>query len=192
MDDQGHVVVVGNEDRAWRVVRLDSEGRLLPDDADARSSRVPSAMAYGVRLLGGGEAVIAGNQRLKRTHVRVERLDARGRQLWEYLDHSGIGASGRAVDVDAAGNAIVVGEFSTDWLMLGLDPSGRLLWRFTHDGGGGRKNPDRALAVAVHPSGDFIVAGFTHPVPPKPPSLGFVEWRIARYRVVGRAGGDEG
>ena len=67
--------------------------------------------------------------------------------------------------------------------MLSLDSGGKLLWSSTHDGGGGPRNPDQAHAVAVHPEGGFVVAGIVHPVPPRFPSLGAVEWRIARYRV---------
>lgn len=189
VDDRGHVVVVGGEGRAWRSVRLDSRGKLLAPEGEAGTSRVPSAMAYGVRLLAGGDTLIVGNQRLKLGHARVEKRDAAGRPLWEYLGHADPSAISRAIDMDSQGNAIVVGEIASDWLMLGLDPGGKLLWRFTHDGGGGTANPDRAHAVAVHPAGGFVVVGITHPVPPKPPSLGAVEWRIARYRVVERSDG---
>jgi hypothetical protein len=126
---------------------------------------------------------------LKLGHARVEKRDAAGRPLWEYLGHANPTAISRAIDLDPQGNAIVVGEIASDWLMLGLDPRGKLLWRFTYDGGGGMANPDRAHAVAVHPAGGFVVAGITHPVPPRPPSLGFVEWRIARYRVVEKSDG---
>ena len=184
VDARGHVVVAGSLGRAWGVIRLDSRGKLLLQGPDEKASRVASATPYGVRLLAGGQAIVVGGQTLKQGHARVERLSMRGRRLWEYLGRAGRSAAGRAVDIDPEGNAIVVGEIASDWLMLALDPIGKLLWQFTHDGGGGTANPDRAHAIAVHPAGGFVVAGIVHPLPPKPPSLGLVEWRVARYRVL--------
>ncbi len=191
VDERGHVVVAGNEGRVWRTIRLDSNGKLLSPESEDPANRVASATAYGVRLVRGGEAVVAGSQTLKRGHARVERLEATGRRVWEYLGQAGLGASGRAVDIDPEGNAVVAGEIASDWLMFGLDPRGKLRWRFTYEGGGGTQNPDQAHAVAVHPGGGFVVAGVVHPVPPKPPSLGAVEWRIARYRVLENPGDGE-
>ena len=185
VDTRGHVFVAGTERKAWKVIELDAKGELVArEDSKGWLSRVPSAMAYGLRLDANRGPVITGSQTLRRTHARVEMLDASGRRLWEYLDPTTARATLRGVDIDPQANAVVVGESAADWLMLGLDPRGKLLWSSTHDGGGGPKNPDQAHAVAIHPAGGFVVAGVTHPVPPKHPSLGAVEWRIARYRVV--------
>ncbi len=178
VDAQGHVFVAGNE----RVIQLGPDGKLLWKHEPEWASLYHPPIAYGIRLNSSGGAVVSGSQ-TRRGPARVEKLDAQGQPLWEYLDSERRGA-GVAVDIDPEGNAVVVGEVAADWLMLGLDPSGKLLWRFTYDGGGGPRNPDNAHAVAFHPSGGFIVAGAIHPVPPKPPSLGTVYWRVARYRVV--------
>jgi sugar lactone lactonase YvrE len=191
VDRRGHVFVAGNERRAWRVIELDSAGKVVSRTGAEQASRIPSAMAHGLRLHADGGAVVAGNQTLRGGHVRVERLAATGERLWDYLGSAGVGAAGRAVDIDSKGNAFVVGDFASDWLMLALDPSGKLLWRFTYDGGGGPRNADQAHAVAVHPAGGFVVAGVIHPVPPRHPSLGAVEWRVARYRVLTSEGKDE-
>jgi hypothetical protein len=129
-----------------------------------------------------GEIVVTGNWREPASRLRVERLSADGRSLWEFVDDSG-GVVGGGVSIDANGNTIVVGETETDWLFLALSPQGELLWRFTHDGGGGAENEDQAFAVAVHPAGGFVVAGLVHPRPPRSPSRGLVDWRIARYQL---------
>jgi outer membrane protein assembly factor BamB len=129
-----------------------------------------------------GNTLVTGALHSPTQRLRVEKLDPGGRLLWEYLEPSDASVSvGRSVDVDREGNAVVVGEVGGNWLMLALNPDGKLLWRFTYDGGGGTENPDVALSVRLTNTGDIIVAGAQHPVPASFPSLGAVEWRVARY-----------
>jgi hypothetical protein len=183
VDARGHVLVAGNKGRLWQVIGLNSAGKRLWQKVVEPPDRLISATAHALRLDPRSEAIVTGTQ--GRRQLRVEKLDPKGQRLWDYLDPKGQGAIGRAVDIDSEGNAIIVGDAGSDWLMLSLDPRGNVLWRFTYDGGGGLQNADHAYAVALHPSGDFIVAGAIHPVPLDPPALGAVSWRVARYRVVG-------
>ncbi len=184
LDAGGRVFVAGNEGDIWRVIQLEPSGKLRLQHGTKAPSGPSLLAAKGIRVRSEGAAVVSGTQRLRARHARVEKLDADGYPLWEYLDPQGQGGIGRAVDIDSNGNAVVVGDVAADWLMLGLDPGGNLLWRFTYDGGGGLENADHAHAVAFHPSGGFVVAGAIHPVPRRPPTLGDVYWRVAHYRVV--------
>jgi hypothetical protein len=135
-----------------------------------------------------GNAIVTGSLRGPTQRLRVEKLSPGGKLLWEYLEPGDAGASvGRSVNVDREGNIVVVGEVGSDWLMLGLNPEGQLLWRSTYDGGGATENKDQALSVRVTDSGGIVVAGVQHPVPARFPSLGAVEWRIARYAAPAKA-----
>ncbi len=186
VDREGGVLVAGHEQSAWRVVKLSREGKLeWEHKVPASVPRPYSAVAYGVRVDRLGNAIVTGTWRGRTNSLRVEKLDPSGHLLWEYVDgnDAGIG-TGRDVAIDAGGNAIVVGENAEDWVMLALDPDGKLLWRTTYDGGDSSTNKDQAHAVAVVEPDSIVVAGVIHPVPPKFPSLGPVDWRVARYKLV--------
>jgi hypothetical protein len=175
----GDVVIAGNSQRAWQVIRLKSDGTIVWKHENRAPRR---SLVRAVGLDASGNALVTGSWRDPKDILRVEKLDADGHSLWAYVDEAG-GAIGRGIALDAAGNTVVVGETETDWVLLALDDKANLLWRLTHDGGGGAANRDQAFAVALHPSGDLVVSGSVHPLPPKPPSLGLIEWRIARYRI---------
>jgi outer membrane protein assembly factor BamB len=178
VNPDGSVYVAGEEPQAWRVIKLN------PDRTLAWEHRVAGrAAAKGVRVTADGGAVVVGTHTINRLNLRVERLGAAGNVVWEYEATSPAGPiTGRAVTVDGDDRPIVVGEIGTDWLVLALDAQGKRRWHFAHDGGGGLKNRDQAFAVAFQSPSTVLVAGRVHPLPPEPPSLGPVEWRVAAYR----------
>lgn len=186
VDPDGNVLVAGYRPSFWRVVKLNVDGTpQWEHQVEGQSRGLLSAVAYGLRVDAEGNSTVTGVwSGAEGSHLRVEKLDPAGQVVWEYIDEEPF-TIGRAVALRANGGAIVVGETAEDWLMLELDPSGRLLWCSTRDGGGGKKNPDQAHAVALTGDGGFIAAGVDHPVPPKFPNLGAVEWRVARYRGSG-------
>ncbi len=178
VDAQGDLLVAGDDGRGWRVAKLDPSGALKwQHRARAKLASVATAIAVD----GAGNSTVTGDWGDRSTRkLRVERLDPDGKSVWAYVDPESV--IGHNVAVDAAGNTVVIGDTDRDWVMLGLDPSGHLQWRFTHDGGGGVENMDQAFGLALQPDG-FLVSGFVHPVPPSYPSRGAVNWRIARYRL---------
>jgi DNA-binding beta-propeller fold protein YncE len=178
-DKEGNLVVAGSGKGGWRVVKLKAAGEIVWE----RETRAPShSAAMAVAVDPADNILVAGRWRDRNDTLRIEKLNPNGDSLWAYADEAG-GMIGRGITVDSAGNAIIVGESDTDWVILSLDANANLLWRFTHEGGGGRINRDQAFSVAHHPDGGFVVTGLVHPLPPEFPSLGLVDWRIARYQV---------
>jgi sugar lactone lactonase YvrE len=184
VDANGHVVVSGTTGQSWKVIALNPAGEHIWTHKVTEGVRSFGAVARDVGVSPAGQTVVTGNVLTRGSHLRVEALDSGGATVWEYLDPVGKAGIGRGVDVDPNGQVLAVGDIASDWLLLKLDPQGKLVWRFRYDGGGGRRNSDLAQAVAWLPSGDFLVAGAVHTLPPKPPSLGAVSWRVVRYRVV--------
>ena len=187
LDPQGNPVVAGDTRMLWRVdKRAAADGASLwrRDVAPARQ-RAHGAQANAVRVDGDGAITVTGMWTAPEGRtLRVERRGADGAEQWSYIEPPGdAGNAGRALALGAGGAVYVAGVGNTDWLLLALDPKGGLLWRLAHDGGGGKINPDIAMALAVVPPDDLLVAGVLHPVPPKLPNLGWIQWRIARYAL---------
>jgi sugar lactone lactonase YvrE len=187
VDPQGHLLVAGDTRMLWRVDKRDgASGAPIWRENVAPTLQHPhGAQANAVRVDRDGNATIAGLwiAPAGRT-LRVERRDPSGNALWAYIEPPGdVGDAGRAVALGDGGIAYIAGNAGTDWLLLALDNKGAPLWRLTHDGGGGTINPDVAMALAVVPPKDLVVAGVVHPVPPKLPNLGWVQWRLARYAL---------
>ena len=178
------VFVAGDGPEGWRTLQLDRAGKLLRRDGPAlEPGTLRRSRLHDLRSLASGALLLSGSQTLRGKQARVEMRNADGKLVWEYVDRLGRGSVGTAVDSDGEENAILVGENAGDWLLLGLDAAGELLWRFTFDAGGKVDNPDRAHSVALHPAGGFVVGGVIHPLPRRGPSLGAVSWRVAHYRV---------
>jgi hypothetical protein len=179
LDSKRDLVVAGSSAKGWRVIKLNAGGEVVWEQERRAGGR---SIATALAIDSSDNIVVVGQWREQRDLLRVEKLNSEGQSLWAYADQPG-GIIARAVTIDPSGTIIVVGETDIDWIMLGLDASANLLWRFTHDGGGGRRNRDQAFSVASHRGDGFVVTGLVHPLPMKFPSLGFVDWRIARYRV---------
>ncbi|MFN8641983.1 MAG: FG-GAP-like repeat-containing protein [Candidatus Binatia bacterium] len=187
VDPQGNPVVVGGTRLLWRVQKRDAtSGAVLWTQTVApQEAHTDAALATAVAVDAAGNATVAGvwTGHTGRT-LRVERRDPSGAVLWAYVDPPGdANEMARALALDAAGNAYVAGESATDWLVLALDRQGRPQWRMRHDGGGQAINEDQALAIAFAPPSDLFVAGIIHPEPAHLPHLGWVQWRLARYRL---------
>lgn len=179
------VIVAGHDHVFWRVEAMDRDGaprwqHTVPPVTQGADGAIAAALAVAP----SGEVTVTGMWTGPSGRaLRVERLEAGGRSRWAYVAPVPPDGFGRAVVVDAAGNAIVAGETGTDWVLLSLDPEGQPRWRLTHDGGGGAINKDQALALALVGDDGLLAAGVVHPVPPKLPNLGWIQWRIARYAL---------
>jgi sugar lactone lactonase YvrE len=187
VDPQGNPVVVGDTRQLWRVDKRDgATGAALWQETVAPAVQHPdAAVAHAVRVDIDGTATITGAWTPPggRT-LRVERRHPNGAVLWAYIDPPGdADESGRAVALDGTGRAYVAGDTGTDWLVIALDKEGRPRWRLRHDGGGAAVNRDQATAIALVPPRDLFVAGIVHPLPAQLPSLGKVQWRLARYTL---------
>lgn len=181
----GQVTVAGHDDVYWRVDAYTADGgsrwhhRVAPALPGATG-----AIAAAVALSADGAATVAGMWTgPDGPALRVERLAAGGEPRWAYVEPAPPRSFGRAVALDRSGRAFVAGESGTDWLLLSLDAQGRRRWRTTVDGGGGEFNKDQALALALREPDALFASGVFHPEPPRPPSLGSVQWRIARYEL---------
>lgn len=177
-DDQGNLYIAGVELDGWRVIALSPAGEPLWQHGIAGKGE-----ANGIALTPAGNILVTGSRTPRRITVRAEQLDRAGTLAWEYEAINDAGpALGRSIVADTSGNAFIVGEVASDWLLLSLDPHGKRRWYFNHDGGGTVKNRDQPFDVVLK-DGQLIVVGRVHPLPPKPPSLGQVEWRIASYAL---------
>lgn len=86
-----------------------------------------------------------------------------GELLWsQTIDRQGGTDVGRSVAIDANGEIVVVGAFSTDSgpdaLVARYSPGGELIWSQTYPGEGNAA--DEAWAVAFASDGDLVVGGY--------------------------------
>jgi hypothetical protein len=101
----------------------------------------------------------------------VAKLDAQGNGMYAVRHGDGEEQNGRAVALEAAGGAVVTGDFrgamdlgvtniaSTggfDAFVLRLDPAGKPVYA---RGYGSKNHPQRGYAVAVNPAGNALVSG---------------------------------
>jgi hypothetical protein len=179
--------VAGDDRLQWLVdKRSGADGaRIWRQKVAPGVQQVGGAIANAVRVGPDGNSTITGvwAPPSGRT-LRVERRDPNGKVLWAYVDPPGDpNEAGRAIALDADGRAYVAGETASDWLVLGFDRDGNPLWRMLYDGGGQAINKDQAWSIAVLPPRDLVIVGVAHPLPAHLPSLGKVQWRIARYAL---------
>jgi hypothetical protein len=179
VDASANVFVGGSASGRWRIVKL------RPDRSFAWERRLDDrGGAAGIAATADGGVIVAGDRTTTRRNLRVEKRDGNGALLWEYEASSPAGAVlANAVALNRNQDVFVSGDIGSDWLVLSLDNRGRRRWHFTYDGGGTLKNRDQAFGVAFQDPRRLLVCGRIHPLPPEPPSLGPVEWRVAAYDI---------
>ncbi|MFQ5514589.1 MAG: FG-GAP-like repeat-containing protein [Myxococcota bacterium] len=183
---QGRLLMGGMRGRSWSVRALGPGRDVLWERRGAEGGVALGTAARALRALPDGGAVVTGYVGERVSQLQVERLDAKGGVLWQYIDPEA-GSLGRALSVDTRGHVRVAGDVGGDWLLLELSPAGEPTWRLRYDGGGRPENSDLAHAILALGPREFVVAGAVHTRPPAPPSLGRVSWRIARYRILAAA-----
>ncbi|MCU0425918.1 MAG: T9SS type A sorting domain-containing protein [Candidatus Kapabacteria bacterium] len=123
----GQLIVVGDFENyrgapANRVARLNADGTL-----DGTFTSLPAAytnVVNSVQLTGGGQLIIGGAFNVANTR-RVARLNADGTIDGAFVQNTALGGAVNAVAVDASGNVVAVGDFTT--------PTSRVI-RFTNTG----------------------------------------------------------
>ena len=174
IDDSGNVHIGAAVDTAgnastFAVVKLDPAGGLLWRRTYSGARGGVGGEAFAVTVDASGNAYAAGyvgdgvmfNDNLD---YLVVKLGPDGTERWAYR-YNGPGNNtdlAHHIAVDAAGNAYVSGYSygqGYDWATLKLSPTGGLLWERRHSGVGSAD--DRVGGMALAPSGNLVVTGFT-------------------------------
>jgi len=139
----------GNHDDYGRGVAVDASGNVLVTGLTLSSGWVSGGFDTG--LTGYDDAFVA-------------KISPSGAHLWSTYLGGSSEDWGYGVAVDAAGNVVVTGYtysssmLPADAFVAKLSPSGAHLWT-TDLGGGG---DDHGYGVAVDPSGNVLVTGYTY------------------------------
>lgn len=168
LDGFGGVVAVGSEVSPLGGGSLVATRRDLASGAEHWTVRIgpASSGAWSVAVDAAGDVLVAGSILNDFGVVKLARED--GGELWrKRVDGSAPFASdvAYAVAVDGAGDVLAAGLLENettgpDFAVFKLDrDTGAELWRYEHDGTQDGDLNDRALAVALSPSGAVFAAG---------------------------------
>ena len=165
--DNGDIIVAGYTysfyEGAW-VLRLDGNGNVKWQKTYWGSSR---GEANAVAVADNGDVIVAGwtwSFGAGKEDVWVLRLDGNGNIKWQKTYGGSDEDEATAVAIASNGDVIVAGYTksfgagSLDVWVLRLDENGNVKWQKTYGGGDGG---EKALAVALTPNDDIIVAGWT-------------------------------
>ena len=158
------------------IIKIDAEGKLLWEKAYGGSG---IERAYAVEATSDGNYIVVGDTRSTDADIPflggdadvfAIKIDPSGNALWKKTYGGSDFDSAAAVTVDKDGNYIIAGSTRSkdqhisenkgqnDYLVLKVDPSGKLVWNFTD----GTENIDLAQSVAVTNSGQIIVTGLAY------------------------------
>ena len=163
LDGAGDVLAGGRIGSSFAVVKIDGTA----GTEIWRSQTVNGNFATKVAVDGAGDVIATGDVEiapLDHDIIVLKLAGATGAELWRHTfggsEHQSEAAA--AVVVDASGDAVAVGTVTNvgagflDFVVVKVaGATGAELWRRDIDGG----SQDRGTAVAIHPSGDVVVAG---------------------------------
>ena len=170
-------------DDGW-VLRLDDAGRPLWQRRDGGRD---TEQFYGVVAAADGGAFVVGHTRsagVGESDLWIERLDRRGRRLWERTvggpanDRARALASDHHGGVVAAGFSGSAGAGGRDLWVVALDGAGAVRWERRFGG----PDHDMAYAVATDGAGGAVVAGY---VLAGPATARDFDWRVVALDAAG-------
>ena len=154
-------------DQDYSAIKYDSDGNELwvaqyegPSQGDDNVSGLGVDPSGNVYVTGKSEGDGTGDD------YATVKYDSDGNQLWvaRYDGPDQGEDAAEALVLDGAGNALVTGTVSLeggrDFATVKYDPAGTQLWVATYNGP--RKGRDKAVALAVNPSGHAAVTGMSY------------------------------
>jgi len=172
LDGAGNVYVAGTrgsflEDDAYATIKYDNDGNELwaalyegPGPGNDSVSGLGVDPSGNVYVTGASEGELTGDD------YATVKYDSNGNELWvaRYDGPDQGEDAAEALVLDGAGNALVTGTVSLDggldFATVKYDPTGTQLWVATYNGP--RKGGDKAVALAVNPSGRAAVTGMSY------------------------------